>query len=126
MTIALSNVIENALKYSYSKTRIYLRSEVRLAGDLELAAAVIEVDNLGEEIRFEHQEAIFEQGTRGLTRAKMGRIPGTGLGLWEARAVVEAHGGKITVSCRPTAIHRRQGKAFRVIFSLRIPLRQAK
>lgn len=123
LTIALSNLIENALKYSCPNTKIFIRAKVEFAGDFELATAIIEVDNLGEEIRLEDQEKIFEQGRRGLTQAKMGRIPGSGLGLWEARAVIEAHGGTISVVSQPT---RRQDQAYRVIFSLRIPLRQAK
>jgi signal transduction histidine kinase len=123
LTIALSNLIENALKYSCPNTKIFIRAKVEFAGDFELATAMIEIDNLGEEIRLEDQEKIFEQGRRGLTQAKMGRIPGSGLGLWEARAVIEAHGGTISVVSQPT---RRQDQAYRVIFSLRIPLRQAK
>jgi signal transduction histidine kinase len=126
VTIALSNILENALKYSYPHTIISVRSAVEFAGDLEQARALIEIDDLGDAIRSEDQERIFEQGTRALTEAKLGRIPGTGLGLWEARAVVEAHAGTITVRSVPTSIHRRQGPAYHVTFSLRIPLRRRK
>jgi signal transduction histidine kinase len=126
VTIALSNILENALKYSYPHTIISVRSAVEFAGDLEQARALIEIDDLGDAVRSEDQERIFEQGTRALTEAKLGRIPGTGLGLWEARAVVEAHAGTITVRSVPTSIHRRQGPAYHVTFSLRIPLRRRK
>ncbi len=126
LTIALGNLIDNALKYSYPDTTIYVRSFVQSAGDIELATAVIEIDDLGDGIRPKDHERIFEQGTRGLTRVKMGRIPGSGLGLWETRAVVEAHGGAIAVSSKPTSIYRHQGQAHRVVFSVKIPLRQTK
>jgi signal transduction histidine kinase len=126
LTIALSNILENALKYSYPNTVISVRSTVELAGDLEQARALIEIDDLGDAVRSEDQERIFEQGTRALTGAKLGRIPGTGLGLWEARAVITAHGGTIRVRSEPTTIHRRQGAAYHVTFSIRIPLRRPK
>lgn len=124
LTIALSNLIENALKYSYPNTKINVRAGVEAPGDLELAAAVIEIDDLGDAVRPEDQQRIFEQGARGLTGAKMGRIPGSGLGLWEARAVVEAHGGLITVTSEPTGVYRPQGQGHHVIFSVKVPLRQ--
>ena len=55
----------------------------------------------------------------------MGRIPGTGLGLWEARTVaIDAHGGEIGVNCEPTTIMRSQGLAYHVYFTVKVPLRQ--
>jgi signal transduction histidine kinase len=124
LTIALSNLIENAIKYSFPNTDIYLRSRSHLMADPSIATVVIEVDTLGDEIQLEDRERIFEKGTRGLTQAKMGRIPGSGLGLWETRAVVEAHGGEIGVSCKPTSIHRPQGQAYHVVFCMMIPIRR--
>jgi signal transduction histidine kinase len=124
LTIAISNLIDNALKYSYPNTSIYVRGASLSLSNPDLASAVVEVDDLGDEIPMAERELIFEEGTRGLTTAKLGRIPGTGLGLWETRAVVEAHGGEIGVSCEPTRIQRTQGLAYRVIFSVKIPLRR--
>lgn len=124
LTIALSNLIENAIKYSYPNTTIYIRADLHSVTDLALAAAVIEVDDIGDEIQPEAKGRIFEEGTRGLTKAKMGRISGSGLGLWEARSVIDAHGGEIGVLCKPTLIQRRQGTAYRVVFSVKVPLSQ--
>jgi signal transduction histidine kinase len=124
LTIAISNLIDNALKYSYPNTSIYVRGIFLSLNNPDLASAIIEVDDLGDEIPLAEREEIFEEGTRGLTTAKLGRIPGTGLGLWETRAVIEAHGGEIGVSCEPTRIQRSQGLAYRVIFSVKIPLRR--
>jgi signal transduction histidine kinase len=122
-TIAFSNLIDNAIKYSYPGTRIVIR-----AGDrhhrLDLDHAVIEVQDDGNDIPADQAERIFEAGTRLLTGVKMRQIPGTGLGLWEARAVVEAHGGRITVSSVPASFFYRQQRAHRVTFSIRIPLQQ--
>jgi signal transduction histidine kinase len=124
LTIAFSNLIENALKYSFPNTKTFIRSSLQNPGDLTNAKAIVEVDDIGDEVRLEDRERIFEQGSRGLSAAKMGRLPGTGLGLWEAKAVIEAHGGAIDLSCNPTQIQRRQGSAYRVVFSIAIPLHQ--
>jgi signal transduction histidine kinase len=124
LTIAFSNLIENALKYSFPNTTTYIRASLQSPGDIDNAKAVIQVDDIGDEVRIEDRERIFEQGSRGLSAAKMGRLPGTGLGLWEAKTVIEAHGGVIDLSCNSTQIQRRQGSAYRVVFSIAIPLHQ--
>jgi signal transduction histidine kinase len=123
LTIALANLFENAVKYTFPGKTIRVGSRLAALTKADQMSAVIEIDSLGEEIVPEVRERIFELGTRGLTKAKMGQIPGTGLGLWETRAVVEAHGGAISVECTPTGIRTPRGRGYRVVFSVRIPLR---
>jgi signal transduction histidine kinase len=125
LTIALGNLIDNAIKYSYSNTEIIIRSHLDLLDTTvqsALTVAVIEVHDIGLPIRTKERELIFEQGTRGLTAAKMGRIPGSGLGLWEARATVEAHGATINVRCEPMSVYHGKRRAYHVVFSIRIPI----
>jgi signal transduction histidine kinase len=122
LTIALSNLIENAIKYSFPDTTIGIRASFDPLLSTDVPQAVIEIDDIGDEIRAEDQERIFEEGIRGLTSAKMGRIPGSGLGLWETRAVIEAHGGEIDVACTRTSIYRRQGIGYHVVFYVKLPL----
>lgn len=124
LTIALANLIENGVKYSHPGRTIYIRAALDPAPGIEQTLAVIEVDDLGYEIPTEEQERIFEHGARGLMTAKLGHIPGSGLGLWEARAVVDAHGGEITVRCRPTGVVTGAGRGYHVVFAVRIPLEQ--
>ncbi|MFN8446404.1 MAG: PocR ligand-binding domain-containing protein [Caldilineaceae bacterium] len=124
LTIALSNLLNNAIKYSYPNTRIVVRAAIHGDTSLDLNNAEIEIQNDGDEIPEDKRERIFLQGVRGLTGAKLERIPGTGLGLWEARAVIENHGGKIDVKCDRTSIYYRQLQAFRVVFTVTIPLTQ--
>ena len=128
LTIALSNLIDNAVKYSFPNTRIVVRAlpqstTSQEGGELDLAHVTIEIQDEGDEITPAQQQQIFEQGARGLTGAKLRRIPGTGLGLWEARAVVEAHGGTITTRCTPTSNFFKQMRAHRVSFRVKLPLR---
>ena len=126
MTIALANLIENAIKYSFSKSRIFVRSHISIASGVDQARAVIEVDNIGFEIPEEDRKRIFEVGERGGDKTRIKQIPGSGFGLWEARSIVQAHGGDISVNIHQTSIHKHEGRASRVIFSIELPLKQKK
>jgi signal transduction histidine kinase len=126
MTIALANLIENAIKYSFSKSKIFIRSHLNIASGVDQATAVIEVDNIGYEIREEDRKRIFEVGERGGDEARIKLIAGSGYGLWQTRSIVKAHGGEVHVKFYPTAIRKHEGRASRVIFSMEIPLKQKK
>ena len=65
-------------------------------------------------------------GNGGGDTARIRRIPGSGYGLWEARFIVEAHGGEVHVKLHPTDIHKHEGRASRVVFSIEIPLKHKK
>jgi signal transduction histidine kinase len=124
LTIALSNLIENAIKYSFTDSKIYLRSQIDIAGSINKVVALIEVDNIGFEIREQEREQIFDLGNRGTSIAKIKKIPGSGYGLWESRSIIEAHGGEILVRFWPTLLHKQERRGTRVVFSMKIPLRQ--
>ena len=126
LTIALANLIENAIKYSFSKSKIFIRSHLNISSGVEQATAIIEVDNIGFDIREDERLRIFEVGERGGNQARIRRIPGSGYGLWETRFIVQAHGGRTYFKINPTAIHKHEGRASRVIFSIEIPLKQKK
>ena len=82
----LTNLIDNALKYSLGK------QPVEVSVSVEGSSAIIEVADLGPGIPEECAEAVFEPFER------LGRdasIPGTGLGLSVVRGVTESHGGTI-------------------------------
>ncbi|HEX7255014.1 MAG TPA: GAF domain-containing sensor histidine kinase [Gaiellaceae bacterium] len=89
----LVNLIDNAVKYSPPGDEVHVRAE-SLNGRV-----VIEVRDRGPGISPEHQRVIFE---------KFGRVnvgehakPGTGLGLFIARSIAEAHGGALEVRSAP-------------------------
>lgn len=82
------NILDNAIKYSPNGGLIVVRSQVR-AHDV-----VISIADQGVGISPEDLIPLFEKYFR--VKAPTGyHIPGTGLGLPVARAIVEAHGGRI-------------------------------
>jgi K+-sensing histidine kinase KdpD len=82
------NILDNAVKYSPQGGLIVLRGEVRPCD------VVIIVADQGIGISPENLIPLFERYFRASSAANL-HIPGTGLGLPIARAIVEAHGGRI-------------------------------
>ena len=95
----LSNLIENAVKYSRTG------EEVEVAAASENGAVRVAVSDSGPGIPREHQKLIFEKFGRAKVAGKA--KPGTGLGLFIARSIAEAHGGSLDVR----SVHR-QGATF--------------
>jgi signal transduction histidine kinase len=85
----VANLIRNALAYSFRGTKVEV--EVGQVGD----AVQLSVRDEGPEIPTEEAQVIFDPFARG-TNADSVRN-GSGLGLFIARQVVEAHGGRIWV-----------------------------
>jgi signal transduction histidine kinase len=85
------NLVSNAIKFTPEGGRV----EVRLkAVD---GAAVLEVEDTGLGLAPDEQGQLFERFFRS-SRASENAIPGTGLGLAIAKAIVERHGGQITLT----------------------------
>jgi signal transduction histidine kinase len=89
----LSNLLENAAKYSAAGTPI------RIIATRQNGQAVLSVSDEGIGIAPEHRERVFE---RFYQAPLAGRRPaGTGLGLAICKQIVEAHGGRIWVESEP-------------------------
>src|SRR5579884_4272439 len=86
----LANLIENAVKYSPEG------GEVRVSATSSNGAVQISVRDAGPGIPREQQTRIFEKFGR--AEVAGGSKPGTGLGLFIARSIAEAHGGSLEVS----------------------------
>lgn len=90
----LNNLVSNALKYSPNG------GTIRVRGEYDAQGVLISVSDEGVGIPPEEQERIFERFYR-VAGPETRAVPGTGLGLYLTRAIVNAHGGRIWVESRP-------------------------
>ncbi len=88
----LRNLVDNAVKYSPAGSAVKVSAYAH--GDRVL----VDVVDAGPGIPREHRRLIFEKFGRAKTD---GAKPGTGLGLFIARSIAEAHGGSLEVSSSP-------------------------
>jgi two-component system sensor histidine kinase BaeS len=87
---ALDNLMTNALTHAGSG------GDVVVSGGLSETLVLVSVSDSGAGVPLADQERIFEAGVR----LDAGRA-GSGLGLVIARAIAEAHGGRLTVRSTP-------------------------
>lgn len=101
---ALSNHLDNAIKYSGPG------GQIRLHGgpDADGCGLVITVEDSGCGIAEDDLPHVFERYYRGRTARER---RGSGLGLPLVRAIVQAHGGWITVASKPG-----RGTSFHLFF----------
>jgi len=90
----LANLASNAIKYSPQG------GTIRISGRTTPREVIVTVTDEGVGIPLDEQERIFERFYR-TSQAVARQTPGTGLGLYLARAIVEAHGGRIWVESIP-------------------------
>ena len=102
----LDNLVSNALKFTPPGGRVVVRARVAADG------VVLEVIDTGMGIAAEDQARLFDRFFR-TNEANAQAIQGTGLGLAIAKAIVEGHGGTISVSSVPGS-----GTTFRVLLPL--------
>ena len=88
----LQNLLENAVKYSRAGEEVDVRTRA------ENGRVLVTVEDAGPGIPREQQGLIFERFGR--ANVGLGK-PGTGLGLFIARSIAEAHGGRLTVESAP-------------------------
>ena len=93
----LTNLIENAVKYSPDGGPIAVSAE-RRGGEVEVRVA-----DTGIGIPSEHRENVFERFYQADDDAGRRRFGGLGLGLYISRAIVDAHGGRIWVAANRDA-----------------------
>jgi two-component system phosphate regulon sensor histidine kinase PhoR len=84
------NLVENAVKFGEAGHTVTLRT----ARDDE--RVLLEVENVGVSIPKREQRKIFDRFARG-SNAIRGNVGGSGLGLAIAKAIVDAHGGTLSV-----------------------------
>lgn len=104
---ALENLLSNAIKFSPKGEKVKVK--VSLEGE----DLVFSVSDNGPGISPEEQNQLFQPFQRAESALKR-RVPGTGLGLFVSRRLVEAHGGTLTLESAP-------GKGTKVL--IRLPKR---
>lgn len=85
---AISNIIENAVKYAERDT------DIRISACTKEDGIGIQIESLGIPISAEEAKNIFDRGFRGHS-AKQKVAAGTGFGLYLASRVMKFHGGTI-------------------------------
>ncbi len=93
LALAVSNLVDNAIKYGIEG------GSIRLGGRSEGSVIVIEVVDDGPGIPAEHLPRIFERFYR-IDKGRSRDLGGTGLGLSIAKHIVESHGGTIHAESR--------------------------
>jgi len=103
----ITNLLDNALKYSSPPARVRIRVAPLPSG------ALIEVSDLGIGLGLDIAGGLFEPFARGTNAAD---IPGMGLGLFITREIVERHGGRISGVAGPD-----RGTTFTVMLPMQPP-----
>lgn len=99
------NLLENATKYSGQGT-------VEVKGRFDEKEIVITIGDDGPGVTPEDRERLFEPFVRG---KGTGGVSGSGLGLYIAKAIVEAHGGSLTLG---------QSEKGGALFTITLPTRK--
>jgi signal transduction histidine kinase len=105
----LDKLVSNAIKFTPAG------GDVRVSVPPANGVVRLEVADTGIGIEPQEQQRVFERFFRAST-ASEGQVPGTGLGLYITRAIVEAHAGSIAVRSDPG-----EGTSF----SVELPARSA-
>lgn len=100
----VSNLIDNAIKYSPKHPHIRLYAQKKPSG------IVIGVEDRGLGISAQNQKDIFRKFYR-VPTGNVHNVKGFGLGLFYVKTMVEAHGGRINVKSEPG-----KGSTFELFF----------
>ncbi|MDA1337430.1 MAG: HAMP domain-containing sensor histidine kinase [bacterium] len=104
MRLVVQNLLENALHYTRKEGKVMVRIEQN-AKEIQVS-----IEDTGIGIPKEQEGRIFEKFFRA-ANAQKEEVDGSGLGLYLARNIVEAHGGKIWFKSK-------EGKGTTFVFSL--------
>lgn len=104
LNVVFDNLLFNAVKYGRPGTPI------GYGWHDEEEGVAVSIHNEGQGVRPEHLADIFEKFVR-LKDPTIGPQKGTGLGLYNVRTIIEAHGGRIRAESE-------YGRSFTVTFSL--------
>ena len=104
LRLAVRQLLDNACKYSHSG------SAIRVAIESQQGFVAVRVWNSGSAIASNERTRIFERFYRGAEVRQV--APGSGLGLYVARKIAEAHGGTLDLEANAASDH--DGASFRL------------
>ena len=90
ITIILSSLVENGIKYCPSNTFVHLIGRIK-----DNTVIILEVTNQGRGIPAAEKQRLFEQYYRG--QSALATTKGSGLGLYAVRKLTELMGGEVRV-----------------------------
>lgn len=108
---SIDNLVSNAVKFSPHGGSI--AASIAEEHDAHARHAVLAITDEGLGIMPEELESIFSRFRRGSNAAG---LPGSGVGLWSVRRIIELHGGTLAVTSRPG-----EGSTF----TIRLPVSRA-
>ena len=123
MKQAITNLIDNAVKYSHYHQFIHV------SGNDDGTQINLEIADRGLGIPPDQFETIFEGFQRSDAKDEIRYIPGTGLGLKISKEIVERHGGRIAVMSDPYSrnpLKIEQLQDYKTVFRLTLPKKQKK
>lgn len=105
MVRALANLLHNAIKYSWSREGKPPWVEVRTVREQPpgRSGVRIEIENYGVPIPTDEKDLVFRFGFRGRLAGDRRRT-GTGVGLTDAKQVMERHNGDLTIESCPARV----------------------
>lgn len=115
LDVAISNLLDNALKYAFFNTEITAGARV--------SGAYIElwVEDLGHRIPKRLDDDIYKKGHRLDWQDPFRAISGEGLGLAITKAITDAHRGKLRHSCESHTGKSGETQPYKVRFTLSLP-----
>jgi signal transduction histidine kinase len=126
---AISNIIYNAVKFSYSSSKKERKNYIRIKTKEIKDFINIEIENIGVGILPDEIDEIFEYGKVGKLSRDWNRL-GIGMGLFESKRIIENHNGKIWISSNPIGIdlHEYENnlsyKPFLIVVHITLPKKQ--
>ena len=110
------NLLSNAIKYAWEDPNAF---SVEINGEKDKGRFVITVRDWGTGVDEGLEQAIFNEGVRAPSAVRRD-VVGDGIGLWVVRRIIEAHGGRISLT------HRGYPTEFSIVLPTSLASRPAK